>query len=184
MTTAHSPRRRRGLLFLFPLALIFLAVLGLAWYGRSAGASTEDEPFKFNHEKHLAAGIECLFCHPGALNGPVAGIPSVRKCIGCHESVEVASDRGRANVEVLLRYWEEGRPLRWEKVYDLPDFVKFEHRPHIAAGVNCESCHGNVREMEVLYPAYRINMGFCLHCHRQQPAEKQALLTGCVTCHR
>ena len=185
MTNARSLRHRKlSWVIVFPLFMALLAVMVFIWYNQATGASIEDEPFKFNHKKHLAAGVECLFCHPGTLNGAVAGIPSTRKCIGCHGNIEVTSAKGMADVETLLHYWEEGIPLRWKKVNDQPDFVRFDHRPHIVAGVNCESCHGNVREMEVLRPAYRVNMGFCLQCHRQQPAEKQALLTGCVTCHR
>jgi hypothetical protein len=77
-----------------------------------------------------------------------------------------------------------GRPLRWVKTYDQPDFVYFSHRPHVVAGVNCEVCHGDVSQMTVVRQAYRINMGFCLHCHRQQEPEKVERLISCATCHK
>jgi hypothetical protein len=103
--------------------------------------------------------------------------------MGCHENVQVRSESGQYDIERLTKAWEEGQPLRWMKDHDQPDFVRFNHRPHIVAGVACESCHGKVREMVVLKPAYRINMGFCLGCHRDQPEEKQVRLEDCATCH-
>jgi len=185
MTTAPRQLSGRAIwpIVMLPLVVI-LTVLLFAVQGDAASAIDTGESFTFNHQKHLSAGIQCVFCHPGTLNGAVAGIPSVRKCIGCHKNIEVTSTAGQANVDILLQHWEEQIPLRWEKVNDQPDFVRFAHRPHIVAGVNCESCHGNVREMQVMRPAYRINMGFCLNCHRKQAPETQDLLVNCVTCHR
>ena len=184
--TDNRLNRRRGLRWVLTATLLVIVFAGLftIWQGR-AGASTTDT-IRFNHQKHVGAGTPCVFCHPGALNGAVASLPSLQKCVGCHQNVQLTSEigSGQADVDSLMQLWSEERALRWVKTYDQPDFVKFNHRPHIVAGVNCESCHGNVREMEVLRPAYRVNMGFCLECHRQQPAEKQALLTSCVTCHR
>ena len=183
MTSVLRQPRGKAAWAIIALPIAALLIL-LLFAARGDAAGGEGEAFKFNHKKHLAAGIQCVFCHPGTLNGAVAGIPSLRKCMGCHENIEVTSAAGQANVDILLRHWDEQTPLRWEKVNDQPDFVRFTHQPHIAAGVNCEDCHGNVREMEVLRPAYRINMGFCLHCHRQQAPETQDLLVNCVTCHR
>jgi hypothetical protein len=104
--------------------------------------------------------------------------------VGCHQNVQVSSEKGRQDIKVLLELWEMDRPLRWEKVNDQPDFVYFAHRPHIAAGVNCENCHGNVSEMAMARQAYRINMGFCLDCHRQQEPEEVERLVQCATCHK
>jgi hypothetical protein len=65
-----------------------------------------------------------------------------------------------------------------------PDFVYFSHRPHVAAGLNCEQCHGDVSQMaEAEYQGDQ-NMGWCLSCHRQQAPEKQVKLTDCATCHK
>ncbi len=58
--------------------------------------------------------------------------------------------------------------MEWVKVVDEPDFVRFNHRPHIAAGVACESCHGDVSSMSYAQEVYNLNMGFCLSCHRAQ----------------
>ena len=178
--------RRRWLYRLCALAVLMVlsAALVFVLQDRATATTTADEMLKFNHQKHVAAGAECVFCHPGVINGPVAGLPSLAKCVGCHQNVQVTSEEGQANVDILMQHWEENIPLRWEKTHDQPDFVYFSHQPHLAAGVNCENCHGDVSQMTMARPAYRINMGFCLHCHRQQSPEKVTRLESCSTCHQ
>lgn len=185
MTQVLSLQRRpRRWMLAAILTALLLVPLVLVWRGRAAASDPAGESIKFNHKKHLTAEIPCLFCHPGALNGPVASLPSLNKCIGCHQNVQIESEKGRADGAILFEHWEQGTPLRWIKTYDQPDFVYFSHRPHIAAGVNCENCHGDVSQMEVVHPAYRINMGFCLNCHQKQAADKQTRLRNCSTCHK
>ncbi len=180
---ARRVRRRRALALALPTVLLLSLVLALQ--GRATAETPQDATIKFNHQKHLAAGIPCLFCHPGAINGVVATVPSSQKCVGCHQNIEVTSQAGQATVDQLLQFWEEGRPLRWPQIVDLPDFVHFNHRPHLAAGKNCEYCHGDVSQMTMARLAYRINMGFCLqNCHRHQDAEKRQRLMDCATCHK
>lgn len=169
-------------ILLFALMLVVFAVVFTVQSLAMSALAGED--IHFNHQKHVSFGAQCVFCHPGVLNGPVAGLPSEEKCMGCHASVEVESTKGRTDVEKLATYWEEGRALRWLKRTDQPDFVFFNHRAHVTNGVNCERCHGNVGEMERVRPAYRLNMGFCLNCHRQQAPEVQERLVDCVTCHK
>ncbi len=183
MRRTERLRYRRLSIAVLPVVLI-LVVVSLSRERVVAGTSAS-ETIRFNHQKHVAAGGPCVFCHPGVLNGEVAGIPSVQKCVGCHQNIRVTSEEGQADVDVLMRHWEEGRPLVWTKHYDLPDFVYFSHRPHIAAGKNCEDCHGDVSQMTEARPAYRINMGFCLEsCHRQQDPATRERLMSCTTCHR
>ena len=188
LTRKRTLRRASGT----ALLLLLLAIAIMALENRAAATTTTDEMITFNHQKHIAAGAQCVFCHPGVLNGPVATIPSLAKCMGCHQNIEISNSEGevpltntgQVGIDVMMRHWEEGAPLRWEKTHDQPDFVYFTHQPHIAAGVNCESCHGDVSQMTVARPAYRINMGFCLHCHRRQSPEKISQLVGCSNCHQ
>jgi len=181
-----TPRRFRWLRWSLGvlLGVAAMALLVLAWRGQAAAGTTAEDTLQFNHRKHVAADVPCLFCHAGARNGPTAGIPSLAKCMGCHGNIQVTTLAGQAQVDILQEHWDKDLPLRWPKVYDTPDFVYFSHRPHVAAGVACESCHGNVGEMTMARPAYRVNMGFCLACHTQQGAEKQSRLTSCATCHK
>ncbi len=167
MTEAKTTHyRRQFLLFVAATGLlVVLAVAASLNNGRLARAA-EAETIAYNHGKHVQAGIECVYCHPGVLNGPVAGIPSTAKCMGCHRNVQV-SEKGQQDADLLLAHWEAGEPLRWVKTFDQPDFVQYSHQPHIAAGIACETCHGEVGEMAYLNQTIRHNMGFCLACHRQ-----------------
>jgi hypothetical protein len=186
MLATHTARRK-GLRWALAigLLLLLLAALTFAFGGSATAGETPDVTIEFNHEKHIVAGAQCLFCHPGGLIGMISGLPSTQKCVGCHLNVEVTSEGGQATVDRLVQSWEEGRPLVWPKVVDLPDFVYFSHFPHISAGKNCERCHGDVSRMAMAVPAYRINMGFCLkNCHRHQEPAKRERLMDCVTCHQ
>jgi hypothetical protein len=186
MTGTQKARRkglRRALLIILPLLL--LVALALALQNRATVEATSDEILTFNHRKHIAAGVQCLFCHPGGMTGMISGIPSVQKCVGCHQNVQVTSQEGQATVDQLIQIWEERKPLTWPKLVDLPDFVYFSHFPHISAGKNCEKCHGDVSQMTMAVPAYRINMGFCLkNCHRHEEPAKRERLMDCATCHQ
>ncbi len=166
------------------LAVLFLVGGGLyAWLGPTAQAQPP-QPLLFSHQKHVKAGIQCVFCHSGVLNGPVAGIPSLGKCMGCHNNIQIKDESFQPEVDKLVQAWKAGQPLRWVKVNDQPDFVYFSHRPHILNGVSCERCHGNVSQMDLVKPVHDINMGFCLDCHRQQAPEKVERLVECKTCHK
>jgi hypothetical protein len=186
---AGKRKARRSILRWVPLILVPLVCLAVLAFVLQSPATAEDEShdktIKFVHSAHVAAGAQCLFCHPGGYLGWVAGIPSSQKCVGCHQNVEVRSESGQAEIEKLMHAWEKGEPLIWPNIVDMPDFVHFEHFPHIAAGKNCEQCHGNVAEMAMAVPAYRINMGFCLNsCHRHQDPVRRERLMTCVTCHK
>ncbi len=82
----------------------------------------------------------------------------------------------------MTRPWTDDTPqafeIQWNRVYTLPDFVRFTHRPHIHAGIECQSCHGPVQTMDRVVPVHEINMGFCVDCH----TAKKATL-DCVGCH-
>ncbi|MBU0753642.1 MAG: cytochrome c3 family protein, partial [Planctomycetes bacterium] len=113
-------------------------------------------------------------------------------CMKCHTEIKVKDSQGnlKANMAELLRHWEEKQPVQWEKVYDLADFVYFDHSRHIAGGVECEECHGKVETMDRVERIYSLKMGWCLTCHREPPTELtpegQATRapTYCSTCHR
>lgn len=140
------------------------------------------QPLVYQHSKHISAGATCLYCHAGASRGAVAGLPSLAKCMGCHTNINPQDPADQKDIDLLVKYWEEKRPVQWIKINDQPDFVQFNHRPHVAAGVACETCHGNVSQMNYAQ-AYNHNMGWCLSCHRQQAPEKVARLIDCATCH-
>jgi hypothetical protein len=111
-------------------------------------------------------------------------LPSTELCMNCHTVVGLDKEW----VLVLKRYWEEGRPIPWVKVHDMPDFVYFDHSAHLnarndkgEAKVECADCHGAVEEMDVVSVQNRFNMGWCLDCHRKDDMKAPM---DCVVCHR
>lgn len=137
------------------------------------------QPIDFNHQIMVSVGMECLYCHNTATRSPAAGIPSMEKCMGCHNVI--ATDR--PPVQELAGYWERQEPIPWVRVYRVPRFVFFNHSVHVnAAGLNCERCHGDVGNMVEVYPVVDMNMGWCLNCHNQQSNASQ--LRDCAVCHR
>jgi hypothetical protein len=141
--------------------------------------SSEPPPITFNHQAMVGAGVPCLFCHSDARRSPAAGIPSMEKCMGCHKVILTEDE----NIQILADYWQRQEPILWQRYLQLPRFVYFSHRVHVAvAGLNCENCHGAVGRMTVARPVFEINMGFCLDCHHEQDNAGQ--LSECVVCHQ
>lgn len=141
------------------------------------------QPLEFNHQVHIGLGIQCLYCHPGAWRQASAGLPTTGKCWGCHQQM----NNSKPAQQILVEYATAGKAIPWVPVFIQPDFVHFNHRPHVAAGLNCENCHGEISRLTVAQPLPRQNMGWCLGCHRERSTgneEMRTRLTDCVTCHR
>ncbi len=152
---------------------------------RGSEAAPTPITLPFSHRVHAQeVGISCLFCHSQALRAPQASLPSLQKCMVCHEYITVDEPEARQQVEQLKDAYEKGLRVQWPDVYRQPDFVYFSHRPHLAKGIACETCHGDVENMELVEKQVEMNMGFCLDCHQQQPEEERARLMDCITCHK
>ena len=133
------------------------------------------QPIAFSHAHHAGLyQIACEFCHAYARRGPVAGIPSVERCVGCLQSILT----DQPEIQKLLEYWENEEPIPWLRIHDLPDYVRFTHKAHVRAGINCENCHGNVRSMEIAQQVESLSMGWCLDCHNEREAPRD-----CLICH-
>lgn len=136
-----------------------------------------EQPFAFSHQLHAGVHeIPCGFCHVSPGEGPHSSVPSVNTCMTCHSQVALQSPM----IQELRQHWEDGRPVEWVKVHDLPDHVKFSHTPHIQRGLDCSECHGQVNRMDVVEVTNPFNMGWCVDCHREP--EHNAPI-DCVTCH-
>jgi cytochrome c7-like protein/class III cytochrome C family protein len=134
------------------------------------------QPIAFNHKIHAGDyKIACEYCHIYARRAAVAGIPSVQRCMGCHKIT------ARANPEVrkLRSHWDRKEPLQWIQTVWMPDFVYFEHSPHIKSKIACQTCHGPVETMERLSNNTNLTMDYCVSCHRQRQAS-----IDCAICHR
>jgi hypothetical protein len=148
------------------------------------------QPIPFNHRIHAGElKIGCTACHAYAERSPVAGVPSMARCRGCHRFVREDRDPViDADLKLLAaRLRDEGTPIEWVRVHRVPDHVRFPHVRHVTSGVACRECHGAVEEMNVVRQVAPLSMGWCIDCHRRKQAERpveRAGLTDCWTCHK
>jgi cytochrome c553 len=140
-----------------------------------------EQPIKFPHDIHAGKlGMNCLYCHYSAEKSPIANIPPMSTCMGCHKMAVT----DRPEIQKLTGYFERNEQIPWVEVYRLPDHVKFNHKRHVKAGIECQSCHGPVQTMRVLYQYPSLKMGWCVSCHRQNlnnPAHPASM--DCLICH-
>jgi hypothetical protein len=122
-----------------------------------------DQPVAFDHRHHVRDdGIDCLYCHYEATRSPYAGVPPTAVCMNCHAQVWQESSR----LETVRASWFDDRPIRWQRVHQLPGFVYFDHSAHVSHGVGCVECHGRVDTMGRVYAVAPLTMQWCLDCHR------------------
>lgn len=147
------------------------------------------QPIPFSHRVH--AGVNrtpCEYCHTNADRSRHATIPAVQTCMNCHRAI-VMADSNYIKQDVVARLATD-RAMEWQRVYHLPDHVYFDHRAHVNAGFQCQICHGEVQNMDVVSRVMNMRMGECLLCHRN-PAPylppTSAIKKGptdCTACHR
>lgn len=165
---------------LVALLIVVALIAGGIFLTRVQALAAPEQPIAFNHQIHVKAGLQCLFCHSSALRSDIAGIPSMQKCMGCHTIIATDNEA----VQALTSFWEDGESIPWTRINNQPDFVFFSHQAHLRAGENCETCHGDVGRMTVTHPVLKMDMGWCLNCHLKQDESKVARLTDCLTCHK
>lgn len=165
-----------GLGFYGYFALFFVVTaLVSAHYSRTPELMP-DQPIDFSHNVHInKVGMQCLDCHYAADKSKNAGVPPVSKCMSCHENV--ATDR--PEIKKLTSYWDQNKPIEWERIHKVPDYVYFSHKRHVSANIPCQSCHGQVQNMEKVSKTKSLLMGWCVECHRENGAS-----IDCQTCHK
>jgi mono/diheme cytochrome c family protein len=149
------------------------------------------QPIHYSHRIHAGDnGIDCKYCHSSARVSKHSGIPSLNICMNCHKSIYEVAPETQAeglneygvdyNAEIKKLYkavgWDDAEqkytgetdPVKWVRIHNLPDFAYFNHSQHVTvAGVQCQTCHGPVEEMEVMYQYSPLTMGWCIDCHRK-----------------
>ena len=117
------------------------------------------QPIAYSHAQHVSQlGIDCRYCHSTVEKAAFAAVPTTDSCLNCHKTIRPNSDKLR-----LLH--TPDKPILWQRVHMLPDYVYFNHSSHINALVSCLECHGNINRMETVYQAEPLNMAWCLQCH-------------------
>lgn len=157
------------------LRLAILTIAALAAFAAWAGAMfvrspyqtregvPRDQPVPFSHEHHVGGlGIDCRFCHTNVETSNYAGMPPTETCMNCHSQLWAVAPI----LEPVRESYRTGSSIPWTRVYDLPDFVYFNHSIHINKGVGCSTCHGRVDRMPLTWKASPLTMEWCLDCHR------------------
>ena len=149
--------------------LFFVAFLG--WLAMAVDRSPAvtrqnlvvEQPVPFSHDHHVGEiGLDCRYCHTTVEKSGFAGMPPTQTCMGCH-SVLFAD---AAMLEPVRASFRDSKPIAWNRVYDLPDFVYFNHSIHVAKGMGCTTCHGDIGKMPLTWKASSLQMEWCLECHR------------------
>jgi len=199
------------------LAVVALAATGGALFELIADSTyatrmgdAREQPIPFSHAHHVGSmGIDCRYCHTSVENSDFAVIPPTKTCMNCHSQIWINSP----TLEPVRESFRTNQSIKWTKIYDLPDFVYFNHSIHVKKGVGCETCHGRVDQMALTYQNPSLQMRWCLDCHRNpekflrprdqvttmgyEPSEPQEVvgarlvkeyhvqkLETCWTCHR
>ncbi|MCX8111785.1 MAG: c-type cytochrome [Bacteroidia bacterium] len=134
------------------------------------------QPIAFSHKTHSGEyKIACQYCHIGVEKGKSATIPSTNICMNCHTYIQEGSRYGTKEIGKILASWEQGKPIEWVRIHNLPDYVYFNHAQHVkVGGIACQTCHGPVEEMEEVYQYSDLSMGWCINCHRQTKVDLAA----------
>lgn len=185
------------------ILLIVVILLGLGgWKFLSIFSNvgySPAQPIPFSHKLHAGIHhIPCQYCHAGVERASQSPIPGLNVCMGCHSVVS----NNKPLIQEIAKAYNGNQPFHWVRIYNLPEFVKFRHSPHVDAGIACQTCHGPVESMDQVVQTHQFAMGECVNCHRQNnflppPAEqahRDFLLsafrgqhvnapTDCNTCH-
>lgn len=158
---------------------IFAVVITVAFAGWIAAALDRssivtrqnvilEQPVPFSHDHHVGEiGLDCRYCHTSVETSAFAGIPPTSTCMNCHNELFKDSPM----LEPVRESFRSGRPIEWTRVHDVPDFVYFDHSIHVAKGIGCTSCHGEIDRMPITWKAESLKMEWCLACHRD-PAQQ------------
>jgi cytochrome c7-like protein len=158
------------------IAVALLAVIGAGWATDAvfwAPYTTRvkvpmDQPVPFSHKHHVAGlGIDCRYCHASVEKSAFAGLPPTETCMTCHSQIW----RDAPILDPVRASLRDNKPLRWNRVHDLPDFVYFNHSIHVNRGIGCSTCHGPVDRMPLMWKEQTLYMKWCLDCHKHPERE-------------
>ena len=139
-----------------------------------------EQPIAFSHKVHAGEnGVDCNYCHSSARKSKHSGIPSANVCMNCHTYINEGKITGTTEIAKIydavgfdpnIRSYIEGyeqKPIKWVRIHNLPDLSYFNHSQHVVAGkIECQTCHGPIEEMDVVYQHAELTMGWCVDCHR------------------
>ncbi|PWJ43111.1 c-type cytochrome [Sediminitomix flava] len=150
--------------FVFIIVVAKATIDGLFSIGVQQGYAPE-QPIAFSHKLHAGYyEIDCKYCHTGVEKSKNANIPSANICMNCHSQVRTESEE----IQKIYAAIENNQPIQWVRIHNLPDLAYFNHQQHVkVGGVECETCHGDIKEMEIVQQHSLLTMGWCIDCHRK-----------------
>ncbi|MEM9326040.1 MAG: cytochrome c3 family protein [Bacteroidota bacterium] len=160
--------------FVFTIVLLKTAIDGAFSIGVQQGYEPT-QPIAFSHKIHAGQyEIDCQYCHTGVRKAKSANIPSANICMNCHTAIKTESPEIAKIYEAIDydpqtgTYGTDTKPIEWIRVHNLPDLAYFNHSQHVqVGGLECQTCHGPIEEMEVVYQHSNLTMGWCINCHRE-----------------
>lgn len=145
------------------VAVLVLGGIAAVFPSASNQGYTPDQPMPFSHKIHAGDNkIDCKYCHTGVEKSRHATVPSMNVCMNCHTVIRPDSPY----IQQLKKLYSEGKTIEWVRVHELADFVYFSHKRHIAKGLDCINCHGDVAKMDKIQQISPLTMGWCMDCHR------------------
>ncbi|HEX4589325.1 MAG TPA: cytochrome c3 family protein [Gemmataceae bacterium] len=151
-----------GAVFILAFLGWCMAVVARSSYVTNVGI-TREQPVQFSHEHHVTGlGIDCRYCHGTVETAAYPGMPPTKTCMNCHQQIWVGSQE----LAPIRESYRTGKPIEWSRVHRLGEFVYFDHSVHVNKGFGCESCHGPVNNMPLMWQHGTLLMEWCLDCHR------------------
>jgi len=154
--------KSKSIALILIFSLCFLNFFLLLNYLRNGIGFQPKQNISFSHKLHSKYKIKCLFCHDQAETQSFANIPTTKTCMICHIALRTESPL----IKSVITSYDSLILLSYQKVYDLPDYVRFSHSLHLRSGIDCATCHGLVDQMDSLYQVRNITMGWCVDCHK------------------
>jgi hypothetical protein len=152
--------------------IVAVLVAGLAFFvftqlSRSSYITNQNnevmQPVQFSHKHHVGDdGIDCRYCHTAVETSSSAGMPPTQTCMACHSQIWNDSPY----LAIVRDSYAQNKPIEWVRVHDLPEYTYFNHSIHVAKGIGCASCHGDVANMPAVFQANSLQMEWCLSCHK------------------
>lgn len=189
MTFAQVMTRVRAMLgnkFFIATATTIIMLAGFAFTvkeARTVGLHqgyNPEQPIKFSHELHAGTNqIDCKYCHTGTTKSKSAWIPSMNVCMNCHMQIQEGPEYGKEEIAKIYKavgwdpdefaYVNDPEPVEWVRIHNIPDHAYFNHAQHVVVGnLECQTCHGPVETMKVVYQYSDLGMGWCINCHRNE----------------
>jgi hypothetical protein len=170
-----SRNQNKGIVYAQALVLNILAVCVAMAQTSTYVPPAPVQPLPFSHKQHVANGLVCKDCHAMPEPGDHATFPATAKCMACHITIKKES----VAIQKLAEYHKNHEEIPWKRVYRVPDYVSFSHKVHVTnAKAACETCHGEVRDRDVMRKEKETSMAVCLDCHKTAGAS-----TACDFCH-